>query len=169
VTESEWLTCTNHIDLIRFIASQVSGRKLRLFAVECCRRQKTLFLKHNPRYWEAVEVAERYARGGATFEDLASAYELCDNNAHYEREPVAFHLQMAALNVAWRSTLGPPEHPIPPDRFAAETTPVCMREALYRLEMRTGTDLSARQICDAEHTAQLQLLREIVGNPFRTH
>src|SRR5262245_4958480 len=29
VTESEWLTCTDHIDLIRFLGNRVNGRRLR--------------------------------------------------------------------------------------------------------------------------------------------
>ena len=92
---------------------------------------------------------------------------MCDNDAHYERDPVAFHVQLAALHVSWTLVLGPPELPIQPDVFAAETTPVCVLDAMYRLETRKGTDVSARQVCDAEHAAQLGLLHEIIGNPFR--
>lgn len=167
MTESEWLTCTNHIDLIRFIASRVSGRKLRLFAVACCRRQRSLFLAQKPCYWQAVEVAEKYADGLASLSELAQIYAICDNDAHYEDEPVAFYVQTAAQAVSWHTVLGPLEAPKQPDVFAAELTPVSIRDAMYELEIRKGTDVFARQICDTEEAAQLKLLHDIIGNPFR--
>ena len=167
MTESEWLACTNHIDLVRFVASLVSGKKLRLFAVECCRRQQSLFIDQKPCYWQGVVVAERYAKGQASLEELARMYDVCDNDAHYESDPVAFYVQNAALSVTWNVVLGPPELPIQPDVFAAESTPVNIRDAMYRVETRKGTDSFARQVCDAEEAIQLKLLHEIIGNPLR--
>ena len=113
-------------------------------------------------------MARRYAKGHATLEDLSKIYDVCDNDAQYEREPVAFYVQNAALHVAWRLVLGEPDHTVQPDVFAAETTPVCILDAMYRLEMRKGTNVAALQICDVEHAAQLALLHEIIGNPFRS-
>jgi hypothetical protein len=168
VTESEWLAGTNHIDLIRFVASRVNGGKSRLFAVACCRRQESLFMDQKPCYWQAVDVAERYASGQVSLEELARMYDVCDNDANYERDPVAFYVQNAALSVTWKLVLGPPELPIQPDVLAAESTPVHILDAMYRTETQKATVASAREICDTEEAAQLKLLHEIIGNPFRS-
>jgi len=167
VTESEWFTCTDHIDMIRFLGDRVSGKRLRLFAVGCCQRQRKLFIDQKPCYWHAVEVAEQYAKGLATLDQLADAYDVCDNDAHYERDPLAFYVQLTALHVTWKSVLGPAETPQQPDVFTAENVPVSIRSALYQCETRKGTHDSARQLCVVEGFAQVELLRAMIRNPFR--
>jgi len=57
MTEQEWLDCPDPQKMLEFLRG--TNRKLRLFAVACCRRVWH-HLSGNPGK-EAVEVAERYA------------------------------------------------------------------------------------------------------------
>lgn len=70
MTESEWRTCTDPKPMLEFLRGKASDRKLRLFAVACCR----LVLKKvrvSPVAEHEVDVAERYADGAASTEELA--------------------------------------------------------------------------------------------------
>jgi hypothetical protein len=61
MTEAEWLACTDPAPMLEFLGDRASSRKLRLFAVACCRRIWPLITEAHCR--EAVEVAERLADG----------------------------------------------------------------------------------------------------------
>jgi hypothetical protein len=70
VTEAEWLACTDPEPMLGFLRDKVSDRKLRLFAVACCRRVWPLI---RPWYRAGVETAERYADGLASDQELEDA------------------------------------------------------------------------------------------------
>jgi len=59
-----WLLCRNEF---------LSDRDLRLFAVWCAREALSLIDSPDPRSVEACDVAERYANGEASQEELAAA------------------------------------------------------------------------------------------------
>jgi hypothetical protein len=71
MTATEWFSCTEPKAMLSFLRGRGSARKLRLFAVACCRRVSHL-PDANPHGW-AVEVAERYADGAATVAERAGA------------------------------------------------------------------------------------------------
>jgi hypothetical protein len=71
VTEQEWLAATDPQAMLKFVRGKVSNRSLRLFAVACCRLRWEWLEPGVPR--QTVEVAERYADGLATVEELAVA------------------------------------------------------------------------------------------------
>jgi hypothetical protein len=71
--EAEWLACNDSRPMLEFLREKVSERKLRLFAVGCCRRSWQL-LTHPDRR-KAVEVGERYADGTASREECLAAQE----------------------------------------------------------------------------------------------
>jgi hypothetical protein len=61
MTEAEWLACGDPSEMIRFLGERISRRKLRWFAIACCRR----LWEHLPgeEVRQALERAERYADG----------------------------------------------------------------------------------------------------------
>jgi hypothetical protein len=71
VTEEEWLNCTDPEAMVNYLGDWASDRKLRLFAVACCRRFWRKL--QDKRSKQAVAVSECYADGMADKKELASA------------------------------------------------------------------------------------------------
>src|SRR5207248_2099100 len=55
VTEDQWNSCTDPWSMVEFLLGRASERRLRLFAVACCRRGTHLMT--DPRHRAAVEAA----------------------------------------------------------------------------------------------------------------
>ncbi len=81
MTESEFMTSTDPQAMLQSLgvpqrhrseAQKVSDRKLRLFAVACCRSVFPMLADERSR--KAVEVAERYADGEASREEINEAW-----------------------------------------------------------------------------------------------
>jgi hypothetical protein len=73
MTEQEWLACPDWRDMFGFIEGKVTDRKLRLFAVACCRISWAL-LQTDSR--KDVELAERHADGLTTNDELRAIREV---------------------------------------------------------------------------------------------
>src|SRR5262245_31844507 len=73
MTEAEWLTCADPEPMLRFASTRgrVSERKMRLFAVACCRRILRKVEVH-PWVGHCVDIAERYADGEAELQQAAA-------------------------------------------------------------------------------------------------
>jgi hypothetical protein len=130
MTEATWLACGDPRKMLSYLHDCASERKLRLFVCACCRRVWD-WLPDGGRW--AVEVAEQYADGEATADELARANHWATNGLPGE---------------------GP--SPVPHWRAAWVADPDAA-EAARR--MTTGKS--------KEPLAQADLLRDLVGNPFR--
>jgi len=178
VTGQEWLSCTDPTPMLEALRGTASERKLRLFAAACCRRIWRLL--PGERIREAVEVAERYAEGGAGEADLAVARRLARLGRSAEQRAPGAAAQVAAEHVAGRRDGFA--------RFAAAQAAAAAGHAAYEEDYRStmqcyamGGDLSEEARSDAresarrareasgaaERAAQAALLRDIIGNPFR--
>jgi hypothetical protein len=141
MTEAEWLGCTDPQKMLNYLEGKTSERKLRLFACACCRRIWPAIKE--PFEKEAVELAERYADGLCASEDLESA-----QTSGWPDEDRRNTQTMEAAAFAVQLTLARP--------LTVEAAPAWEYAAWAR-----GEPLAA------EEAAQADLLRCLLGDPFR--
>jgi hypothetical protein len=143
MTEAEWLTCADPERMLAHLRRRKrrpSARKFRLFSVACCRHSAVMMkYKQNRR---CAEVAERYADGLAGEEERRKAMWAAGTFA-------------AAVNAAGDD----------PVREAARVAGDVPFYAANAAEARGGEREPARR---AEAAALCELLRDVVGNPYRT-
>jgi hypothetical protein len=166
MTEAKWLSCPSPFPLLDHLQRRAGARKLRLFAVACCRLLGPLLT--DPRKQRAVALLERHADGLTSADELRELPGLFDPE---ESAPAAVAVAHAAL-----SLLAP--H-LPPDAtrdalFAAHYSARAVVKATVPewesvLDHRPEREPSdaGRDILAAEHLAQSHLLRDTFGNPFR--
>jgi len=146
MTEAEWLACTNPaplLDCLR-LSRKASGRKLRLFAVACCRSDWTWTRLEDQRSRRAVEVAERLADDQVGKEELGpAAHEAYEAAVDASAQRVDNWVWLSEC--AWRAA-----HSIDPDPFTFVD-----KQFLRESVRGEGTKSEAT------------LVREIFGNPFR--
>lgn len=125
-------------------------RKCRLFAAACCRRIWALLTEQRSR--QAVEVAERYADELADTDQL----EKCFQEASREDDSFGNATEAAAWATAWD------------DRQAAEEAAIY---AAYAVDEANHSPQPAKGrwglAGTEERAAQVELIRDIFGNPFR--
>lgn len=77
MTEREWETWNNPQAMLSYVKDKISTRRLRLFAVACCRRVWHLLTDERSR--KAVLVAERFADGEAMAAEMLEAHAALTN------------------------------------------------------------------------------------------
>src|SRR5262245_11460725 len=71
MTEVQWRSCSSPEEMLKYLTDQASPRKLRLYAIGCCRRIWHLLTDERCRY--AVNKAQDFVDGRATLADLEAA------------------------------------------------------------------------------------------------
>jgi hypothetical protein len=103
MTEEEWLTGADPIPMLEFLRGNVSERKIRFFAVACCRIvESCLWTKSSQ---DAILVAERYADQLAGRAAWANAQALVKSGLElFPGEPVydAFAQSFFTASVQYR-------------------------------------------------------------------
>jgi hypothetical protein len=144
VDEGAWLAEADPVPMLDLLGAGASPRKLRLFAVACCRALYPLLF--DPRSQRAIEVAERHAEGLSGAVELAEAAEAA-RVAHIDARHGKGGLPTAARAV--HATCAP-------EAQSAALTWAAEPFAAHALEARR-----------ARPSLRALLLRDIFGNPFR--
>jgi hypothetical protein len=162
VTEAEWIVCTDPQKMLDFLRDKANNRKLRLFAVACCRRVWNLL--HDKRSRKAVECSERFADGQIDKGELSSARK--------EMEKV---VEKAWNLFAMRHRRGLPDkgrgvrEAAIAAKFIASATGRAA-ELFYQMchAARVATDAELQQPgSSSPKLVRCHLLREFFGNPLR--
>lgn len=155
MTEPEWLACTDPTPMLAFLRGRASERKLRLFAVACCRHIRVL--KDDAASLEAVEVAERFADGLASesvrraARESTRVFDIYRGGCVSNVEILGFHTRSAAS-------------------FACDEI-VRLHDATdharQAISWSGGPVIEIHARLESEMVAQCRLIRDIFGNPFR--
>jgi hypothetical protein len=180
---TEWLACTDPEGMLASLAGKASDRKLRLFAVACCRR--VWHLHSDGRVRGVVQVAERFADGLATAQERqtseADAHTACRDADSAQRTTEATAVLgdatagEARLAAAWaaiiagsaasaaRAAISRPGSLTPQTaaNAAAHTAEYAAAAAANKIEYAFRAKVSS-----AEKAEQCRLCRCIFGNPF---
>ena len=138
MTEKRWETCSNPGPMLEYLRGRASQRKLRLFAVACCRG----ILSKRDHYHAALDTAEKVAEGNASRE-LVRDLDEWDGMAMGAGDPTGWAIHHATN--------------LPEEGLDHEFTN-------WVAGMRPG----GKEVNSTEDLARFaDLLRCLFGNPFR--
>jgi hypothetical protein len=141
MTETQWTSGADPGLMLEFLKNQASDRKLRLFAAACCRCSTKHMMDESNR--RVVDIAERYAEGSLTLDDLAAAQSTTGCWFSYVAAPHGYQ--------------------------AASRVVSCLSEdeGIAAAQAEGLSQFGSRNFL-AIHKALADLLRECFGNPYRS-
>lgn len=162
MTESQWLASTQRTPMLAFLRAKTSKRKMRLFAAACCRRILPLQIDENNGL--AIAIAERYADGRCSDEELAAAHKAARfrsklawriaDKAKVKKRLILPHIT-DAICICVSSDVK-----LNADLVADYATRAVASDQSYDAE-------SFYKQSEAEAVCQIAILRDIFGNPYR--
>jgi len=164
MTEDERLACEDVGQMISFVENRAlkRKRKLRLLTVAYCWRVAHLMTDERSRV--AVEVAERFADAAATRSELATS---CSAAGAFVVHTDAESSAAFAARCAATSRIIPKHHP-PYIASAVGSAALWAASAIQcEIKRQANSEADSKAAHDAECCAQVSLLRDIFGNPFR--
>jgi hypothetical protein len=142
MTEAEWLACEDPHAMLEFLKGKASYRKLRLFAVACCRVISPQLKTHS--FHRLVDIAEQCADQQVPLAVVGDAVNLLYQESRTAHEDTERRIYRAAREIA-SPGLGIKE--------LAE-----LMQAIWWFSHQSGAAIRCLE-CSA--------LRDISGNPFR--
>jgi len=178
MTETEWLAGCDTQRLLEYAIGKVGQRKLQLFACACCRRVWSALGQASRRL---IEVDELHVDGRASDEELQRAFlaaaesewRVAGNPTLFTPWRSSFHAFEAVLHATRHNALEPRRNY--DCGIVADQATIA---AYYEVVRGRGGDIEREfpsaeidwdeenVIRHAEASAQCQILRDIVGNPF---
>ena len=149
MTEQEWLACTDPQKMLDFLRGKVSDRKLRLFAVACCRCLRDLLW--DAALEDAIRVAEAVADNRRSKSTQVRAWNKVERLR--PRSLQRQHVKMAVASA------------IRPDPFMPGYVAESAMFALADLPDKSRTTIN--RLRRGERTVQAHLVRDIFDDPFR--
>ncbi|HYT91786.1 MAG TPA: hypothetical protein VEL76_23935 [Gemmataceae bacterium] len=179
LTEAEWLASQSMNVLMKYLRQHRlisrepgSRRRFRLFACACCRRVWHLFTDEHCR--RAVEIAERAADGQVSRKELTEVHEAGQIASEKARGQANEGLRLGpgkpgapAIHIASRVTTAAEFLARPGGGGqAAAIVASSVATAMGHLVLESGVEAFHAQ-WQSEECAQVLLLRDVFGNPFR--
>jgi hypothetical protein len=152
MTEQEWLACDDSQKLLEFAHGTIQTRKLKLFALACCR--SVWHLLNDSRSRNAAEVAEQFVDGGSSLEVLIASIHQAD--LAFGEAELESQVANARLAIYFATDLA--SKPTP-------TLGAVQDSAAAALQALTASESAGRD----EMKLQASLLRHIFGNPFKPY
>jgi hypothetical protein len=170
MTEAEWMACKDPTPMLVFLVDKACNRKFRLFACSCCRRLWPVFDDDRTRL--AVEIAEQVADGKKPRQALFDAVEAAGEADSDGMDAASAVLPLAHENAYDAALEVSNAEDLLYDTFLDAVYygwangDYTFRRDPTRYDGEQGTN--AKEKIEAERVAQVSLLRDIFGNPFRS-
>ncbi len=168
MTEEEWLTASRTTELLKFIKSQASSRKLRYFVVSCARN--VLPPLPDLDMINALKLAEAFADGTGTKYKLAQGRKaLRARHAERFKQWIPLYTDNVRSVPAWYGLIESIEKVFESAAFSCvwSVTRYMSIEKIVQQGFHSGLKHQS-DIIQHEMKHQINFIRDIFGNPFRT-
>jgi len=159
MTEARWLGSVDPFPILQWVWGRLSDRRGRLIGCAGCRHVTHLIT--DPRTTGALEVAERFADAEASSAELEAAHKGATKAQNAQKRKALLFAYAAVMDASapWRS-------PTSGHGLTAGALTNAVRAKVLEAEPRLGYAHLQRDR-PAAFTPMADLVREVVGNPFR--